>query len=94
MTSFFILMLIIDIVGVIAIATYMFIKADDHSVMLKAGMVITIAGLVGQIGRNIYFLSTGVSPSDADLPLWALKDIGITWLALVFGYEKFIRGSK
>ena len=94
MTSFFILMLIIDIVGVIAIAAYMFIKADDHSVMLKAGMVITIAGLVGQIGRNIYYLSTGVSPSDADLPLWALKDIGITWLALVFGYEKFIRGSK
>jgi hypothetical protein len=94
MTNFFLFMLLVDLVGIIAVAGYMFCKADDHSTALKMGMVITIAGLAGQIGRNIYFLSTGDSPSDADLPLWALKDIGITWLALVFGYEKFIRGAK
>lgn len=52
----------------------------------KVGLIIAALGLVFQAGRNIQFLVTGISPSDADLPVWALKDIGISIVAFFYAY--------
>jgi hypothetical protein len=53
----------------------------------KVGLILAATGLVFQAVRNIQFLVTGVSPSDADLPLWALKDIGISVVAFFYGWR-------
>lgn len=50
----------------------------------KVGLILASVGLVAQAFRNIEFLVTGSSPSDLDMPLWALKDLGISLIA--FGY--------
>lgn len=50
----------------------------------KIGLMVAALGLSAQAFRNIQFLTTGVSPSDTDMPLWALKDAGISLVA--FGY--------
>jgi hypothetical protein len=50
----------------------------------KVGLVIAAFGLLAQGLRNIQFLVTGVSPSDTDVPLWALKDIGIAIIAYCY----------
>jgi ABC-type thiamin/hydroxymethylpyrimidine transport system permease subunit len=52
----------------------------------KVGLIIAALGLVFQAGRNVQFLVTGISPSDADLPVWALKDIGISVVAFFYAY--------
>lgn len=53
----------------------------------KVGLIVAALGLVFQAGRNVQFLVTGVSPSDADLPLWALKDIGIVLIAFYYAHH-------
>jgi hypothetical protein len=50
----------------------------------KVGLIMASFGLVAQALRNIHFLMTGVSPTDADLPLWALKDLGIAIIAYYY----------
>lgn len=50
----------------------------------KVGLILASFGLLAQGMRNIAYLLTGVSPSDADLPFWALKDIGIALIAFVY----------
>jgi hypothetical protein len=50
----------------------------------KAGLILAAAGLAAQAVRNVQFLATGVSPSDADLPLWVLKDLGICIIAFFY----------
>jgi hypothetical protein len=50
----------------------------------KLGLIVAALGLSAQAFRNIQFLYTGVSPADNDMPLWALKDAGISLVA--FGY--------
>lgn len=50
----------------------------------KIGLLVAALGLSAQAFRNIQFLMTGVSPLDTDMPLWALKDAGISIVA--FGY--------
>ena len=45
------------------------------------GLSVGALGLLFQGMRNIQFLMTGVSPSDADLPVWFLKDMGYALIA-------------
>jgi hypothetical protein len=45
------------------------------------GLSVGALGLLFQGFRNIQFLLTGVSPSDADLPIWFLKDMGYALIA-------------
>jgi hypothetical protein len=45
------------------------------------GLSVGALGLLFQGFRNIQFLMTGVSPSDADLPIWFLKDMGYALIA-------------
>jgi hypothetical protein len=63
----------------------------------KVGLIVAMLGLLVQAFRNIQFLSTGVSPSDADMPLWVLKDAGIATIAftyLIYGVRhKFFAGA-
>jgi hypothetical protein len=45
------------------------------------GLSIGALGLIFQALRNIQFLLTGESPSDAELPIWFLKDMGYALIA-------------
>jgi len=78
--------LIADPIGAISIIAIL----QSHEGLVKApkwhrlGLSVIAAGLIGQFGRNIYYLQTGISPSDLQLPLWVLKDYGIVILAVSF----------
>jgi hypothetical protein len=43
----------------------------------RLGKWVLAIGLIAQAGRNIQFIHTGHSPTDAELPLWMLKDLGV-----------------
>lgn len=45
------------------------------------GLSVGALGLLFQAMRNIQFLMTGISPSDANLPIWFLKDMGYALIA-------------
>jgi hypothetical protein len=45
------------------------------------GLSMGALGLAFQGIRNIQFLYTGVSPSDSELPVWFLKDMGYALIA-------------
>ena len=60
----------------------------------KVGLIFAATGLVFQAVRNIQFLVTGVSPSDSDLPFWALKDIGISLIAFFYVYHYAVTLKK
>jgi hypothetical protein len=45
------------------------------------GLAVGCLGLLFQAMRNLQFLITGVSPEDADLPVWFLKDMGYALIA-------------
>lgn len=64
-----------------------------YPVWHKVGMLVAVMGLVAQGMRNIQYLATGISPSDLDMPLWALKDLGIALVAY-FYLAKAIQGHK
>lgn len=55
----------------------------------KVGLIVAALGLMAQGLRNIQFLVTGVSPTDADVPLWALKDIGISLVAFYYAHHAY-----
>jgi hypothetical protein len=57
----------------------------------KVGLIVAVIGLTAQAMRNIQFLYTGVSPSDTDMPLWALKDAGISIIAFYYFYLAMCR---
>lgn len=50
----------------------------------KVGLIVALIGLVAQGFRNIQYLSTGVSPSDSDMPIWVFKDAGISTIAFTY----------
>lgn len=84
-TPFFILMTVIDLTA----AAIVFVGALNERMRLypawhKVGLILASCGLLAQGMRNIQFIATGVSPSDADLPLWALKDLGIALIAFFY----------
>jgi hypothetical protein len=73
----------------IAAATIIFLGALKERMRLypswhKAGLILASVGLVAQAFRNVQYLVTGTSLPDADMPLWVLKDLGISLIA--FGY--------
>ena len=47
----------------------------------RLGKWVLAFGLIAQAGRNVQFILTGHSPTDAELPLWILKDIGVFIIA-------------
>jgi hypothetical protein len=64
-----------------------------YPVWHKIGLLLAVVGLLSQVFRNIIYLGTGVSPSDATLPLWACKDIGIDIIAFYYfskAVERFL----
>jgi hypothetical protein len=84
-----------DLVGAGIIAMAMF----SHSLQfytkgLKLGLILCMLGLLSQAFRNIYYLYTGVSPTDAELPLWALKDMGISIFVMSWLWFKMKEESK
>lgn len=81
----FVILTVVDL----AAATIIFLGALKERMRLypswhKAGLILASVGLVAQAFRNIEYLITGTSPSDADMPFWVLKDLGISLIA--FGY--------
>ena len=48
---------------------------------VKVAVALMIAGLVGQFARSYIALSTGIPPTDAQVPFWVLKDLGIIMYA-------------
>ena len=62
---------------------------------VKVAVASMIAGLIGQFARSYIALSTGVAPTDAQIPFWVLKDLGIIAYGLHYalkclGYIKVI----
>lgn len=50
----------------------------------KIGLMVAVLGLVAQAFRNVRYIFTGESPSDADMPLWVMKDAGIAIIAYYY----------
>lgn len=68
-----------------------------YPVWHKIGLIAAALGLAAQGIRNVQFLVTGISPNDADMPLWALKDIGISIIAFTYlylGIKAYINSKK
>ena len=48
----------------------------------QTAVVVMGLGLLGQAVRSYIALTTGHAPTDAELPLWYMKDLGIVlWIA-------------
>jgi len=83
--AFFLLVTVLDVIG----AIILFLGALSPRMRLypawhRIGLLAAVVGLFAQAGRNIEYMFTGISPSDADLPLWALKDLGIDIIAYTY----------
>lgn len=96
--AFFLLITVLDVIGAIilflgALSPRMRLYPSWH----RIGLLAAVIGLFAQAGRNIEYMFTGVSPSDADLPLWALKDLGIDIIAYTYagiGIMKWLDSRK
>lgn len=85
----FILITCVDVLGTVIIALSIFNPKLEHfSTCFKAGLVFLMLGLLSQAMRNIMYITTGHSPTDSDLPLWAFKDIGVTFVAVSWLWNK------
>lgn len=85
----FVLITLVDLIGAVIIGlSVVNPKLEHFSKCFKLGLVFAMLGLVGQALRNVLFLVTGNSPTDAELPLWALKDIGISLVATSWLWHK------
>lgn len=93
-TMWFIALTIIDL----AAAAIIFAGALSERMKLypawhKLGLILACFGLLAQGFRNILFIVTGTSPSDATLPFWAFKDLGIAIIAFYY-LSRAIKGTK
>lgn len=80
--SFFILVTIVDLVAAGWILAALFTpRLQTMPKWHRVGLLVGSVGLLAQALRNIQFLTTGVSASDSDLPLWFLKDLGYGLIA-------------
>jgi hypothetical protein len=85
MTAFFVFMTVLDLsAAAIVFAGALSEKMRLYPTWHKIGLIVASIGLVSQGLRNIQFIATGVSPTDSDLPLWALKDTGIAIIAYFY----------
>ena len=81
--SMFTVMILLDLAGFFScLWLQMQCRTVERSWWLRTGIGFFGLGVLFQAYRNLQFLVTGVSPTDAQLPLWALKDIGGTMVAL------------
>jgi hypothetical protein len=84
----FLLLTIINLSASLAICWYSLSgRVKSYTLIYRIFMVIGLIGLVGQAFRNIVFLSTGTSLSDATLPLWAFKDIGLAGIGFCYVFS-------
>lgn len=79
-------------VNVMALSFVFFGAAKPHvfaeDPLIRFGAMVACFGLLGQAVRNTQYFLTGVSPADADLPFWMLKDVGL--VIMILGYA--VRG--
>ena len=52
----------------------------------RVGLTITACGLIGQTYRSCYAIFMNYQPTDAEMPFWVFKDVGIVTLALYYAY--------
>jgi hypothetical protein len=94
----FIALTIVDTIGMIIIFCGLCSeRLRTFPIWHKVGMILIIVGMLDQICRNVSFFMTGISPSDATLPIWAFKDIGVDLIAMtyaVIALERFIDSNK
>ena len=68
--------------------------AEGHAVrrhwIFKISLLIMMAGLIGQFARSYIALSTGLVPTDAEIPFWFLKDFGIG----LMGFYYLLKSTK
>lgn len=85
----------VSLVDVAGIAACMWLQLQCQTIgkhwYLRTGVGVFSVGLLMQLFRNAQFLYSGLSPTDADLPLWALKDIGGFMVASWFAYMLILR---
>lgn len=92
-TLLFVLISIVDITAsVIIFAGALSERMRLYPAWHKIGLIMAAMGLVAQAFRNMAYLFTGISPSDADLPLWILKDAGIATIAYFYAAKAFGAG--
>lgn len=62
--------------------------AEGHAMnrhwTFKVSLIVMMAGLTGQFARSFIALSTGYAPTDAEIPFWYLKDIGIALMGVYY----------
>ena len=52
--------------------------------IFKVALLVMMSGLLGQFARSYIALSTGIAPTDAQIPFWFLKDLGIGTLGVYY----------
>ena len=83
----FILLSLVNLAGIAAcVWLQLQCRTMDKHWFLRAGVGLFTFGLLGQLLRNLIFLTTGNSPTDADIPLYVFKDIGGAMVAGWFAY--------
>jgi hypothetical protein len=89
----FFVMAIVDLIGAGLILLLVAQNSDKlKNKYVRLGLAFACFGLVGQLVRDIYFLTTGESPTDSTLPIWAFKDIALLVGACVI--PSFINDQK
>ena len=65
--------------------------AEGHAMkrhwLFKVSLLIMMAGLIGQFARSYIALSTGLAPTDAEIPFWFLKDLGIGLMGVYYLFK-------
>lgn len=80
--AFFVAVTVVDLVAAGWIIAALFTpRLQTMPKWHRVGLLVGCIGLLAQALRNIQFLTTGVSATDADLPLWVLKDLGYGLIA-------------
>ena len=71
------LLLVVYVVGAAALFTLLWRGYARKSTCRKVGISIAAAGLVFQACQLVVMLLAGALPHYIDVPLWALKDVGL-----------------
>lgn len=80
--AFFIAVTVVDLVAACWMVAALFTpRLQTMPKWHRVGLLVGSIGLLAQALRNIQFLTTGVSATDSDLPLWVLKDLGYGLIA-------------
>jgi hypothetical protein len=90
MNTEYIMFLIMALANILATVVLVFALFSHESINIskvyKVAFMFGAFGLAWQAFRNVYFLVTGHSMLDTDVPLWYLKDLGWVTIAGYFVY--------